>query len=166
MNIFVLDYDYNKAADYHADKHICKMIVETAQMLCTAYHILGEKHKINTIFQRCGKFYKKTHANHPCSIMVRDNINNFDWVLQLGLRLCFQYYIRFGDHSKNHSTTPLLLEMESRRPYLPNKPLWFAQAMPEQYKNHDTIIAYRNYYMAEKRHIAKWKYTQQPEWWI
>jgi hypothetical protein len=40
----------------------------------------------------------------------------------------------------------------------------FAQAMPEQYKHTDTVIAYRNYYKHEKRNIANWK-NGEPEWW-
>jgi len=29
MNIFVLDYNPKKAAEYHCDKHVVKMILET-----------------------------------------------------------------------------------------------------------------------------------------
>ena len=35
MNIFVLDEDLDKCAEYHVDKHIVKMPLEAAQMLCT-----------------------------------------------------------------------------------------------------------------------------------
>ena len=35
MNIFVLDTDIDKCAEYHVDKHIVKMPLEAAQMLCT-----------------------------------------------------------------------------------------------------------------------------------
>ena len=34
MNIFVLDWDVRKCAQYHNDKHVVKMILETAQLLC------------------------------------------------------------------------------------------------------------------------------------
>ena len=37
MNIFHLDKDPKICAEYHCDKHIVKMILETAQMLSTAY---------------------------------------------------------------------------------------------------------------------------------
>ena len=33
MNIFVLDYNPQVAADYHCAKHFVKMILESAQML-------------------------------------------------------------------------------------------------------------------------------------
>ena len=41
MNIFVLDRNPAVAATMLCDKHVVKMIVETAQMLCTAAHTNG-----------------------------------------------------------------------------------------------------------------------------
>ena len=38
MNIFILDYDVKKCAQYHVDKHVVKMILETAQLLCGVHH--------------------------------------------------------------------------------------------------------------------------------
>lgn len=38
MNIFVLDTDPVKAAQAHCDAHVVKMILETAQLLSTAWH--------------------------------------------------------------------------------------------------------------------------------
>ena len=40
MNIFMLSRCPIAAAQAQADKHICKMVVETAQLLSTAHHIL------------------------------------------------------------------------------------------------------------------------------
>jgi hypothetical protein len=40
MNIFALDADPAKAAQMHADVHVVKMILETAQLLSTAWHEL------------------------------------------------------------------------------------------------------------------------------
>ena len=39
MNIFYLHPNPNKAAAYHYDKHKVKMILEAAQMLCTAHRM-------------------------------------------------------------------------------------------------------------------------------
>ena len=35
MNLFFLDNDLDKCAEYHVDKHIVKMPLEAAQLLCT-----------------------------------------------------------------------------------------------------------------------------------
>ena len=42
MNIFYLDEDPVKAASHFYDKHKVKMILESAQMLCTAHHHYAE----------------------------------------------------------------------------------------------------------------------------
>jgi hypothetical protein len=42
----------------------------------------------------------------------------------------------------------------------------FVQAMPEQYKNENAVVAYRSYYINEKAAFAKWKATEVPEWFI
>ena len=36
MNLFYLDQDLDKCAQYHVDKHIVKMPLEVAQLMCTA----------------------------------------------------------------------------------------------------------------------------------
>ena len=38
------------------------------------------------------------------------------------------------------------------------------QCMPDYCKLENTVDAYRNYYMLEKRHIANWGNSQTPEW--
>lgn len=46
INIFYLDKNPTKAAEYHVDKHVVKMIQETAQLLSTAHRLLdGVWHK-------------------------------------------------------------------------------------------------------------------------
>ena len=46
MNIFILDTDPIVAAQLQCDKHVVKMIVESAQMLSTAHRMLdGEETK-------------------------------------------------------------------------------------------------------------------------
>ena len=40
----------------------------------------------------------------------------------------------------------------------------FAQAMPDQYKDSNAVIAYRKYYINEKKRFAKWKNSAVPKW--
>ncbi len=40
----------------------------------------------------------------------------------------------------------------------------FAQAMPDQYRCEDAVVAYRKYYLGEKARFAKWKHTNAPSW--
>ncbi len=45
MNIFVLDWDIKKCVKYHVDKHVVKMILETAQLLCGVHHMTDQAFK-------------------------------------------------------------------------------------------------------------------------
>lgn len=92
MNIFLLDYDVKKCAQSHVDKHVVKMILETAQLLCGAHHVIGTTDNIP---------YKLSHKNHPCSIWVRESLTNYLYLCELGLELCYEYTYRYGKDT-NH----------------------------------------------------------------
>ena len=89
MNIFILDDDPKQAAQWLCDKHICKMIVESAQMLCSAY---PEKYKAP---------YKATYINHPCTKWTRSSRLNFNWLVDHAHELCWQYSERYGKIHKS-----------------------------------------------------------------
>ena len=61
MNIFYLHKNPAVAAKMHCDKHVVKMILETAQLLCTAHHETGTGTKAMN---------KPTHKNHPTAKRV------------------------------------------------------------------------------------------------
>lgn len=155
MNIFVLHINPRTAAQHHADKHVGKMLIESAQMLSTAHHIVSP-------LTTPADAYKPTHANHPCSIWARTDAKNYLWLYELADALAEEYEKRYG---KTHATA-YVLECLSEPPVgLPSKTLTpFAQAMPDQYKHKDAVMAYRAFYMHEKRSFATWK-TQPPYWW-
>ena len=44
MNIFYLDRDPRRAAEMMHDKHVVKMVLETAQILSTVCHRYGVRH--------------------------------------------------------------------------------------------------------------------------
>ena len=90
MNIFFLDYDTKKCAKYHCDKHVVKMILETAQLLCGAHWVTGSEAP-----------YKLSHKNHPCSIWVRESLSNYLYLCDLGLELCKEYTYRYGRTHKS-----------------------------------------------------------------
>ena len=85
MNIFYLDENPVIASQYHLDKHIVKMPLETAQILCTIHWTKGKEAP-----------YKPTHLKHPCTLWVGESIKNYDWVCELGIALCKEYTYRYG----------------------------------------------------------------------
>ena len=152
MNIFVLDYDIDKCAQYHCDKHIVKMITETAQILCSAYYYINQEYLSP---------YKLSHKNHPCCVWVRESLSNWLWLRDLGIALYEEYKHRYND--KDHKAGDIILGLEI--PDLPDIGVTkFAQAMPIQYKNEDVVKAYRDYYIGDKQHLLKYKNRDVPKW--
>ena len=52
MNIFYLHEDPKVAASYFYDKHKVKMILECAQMLCTAHHVYDNISKLYVLMKK------------------------------------------------------------------------------------------------------------------
>jgi hypothetical protein len=152
MNIFVLDNEPVKCAKYHNDKHVVKMILETAQLLCGVHWVEGSEAP-----------YKLSHRNHPCAIWTRECIDNYVWLCQLGLALCNEYTYRY---EKTHKSQAVIEWCYDNLPRLPKKTgiTPFALAMPIECKVGDAVESYRTYYMVEKRDIASWKNREIPFW--
>lgn len=151
MNIFLLDKDMTKNAEYHCDKHVVKMITEHNQLLCSAYYFTENIPD---------GIYKLTHQNHPCSKWARESLSNWLWLREMNLILCKEYSFRYN---KTHMGEQFCKSLVT--PQIEDKGLTdFAQAMPESYKSDDPVDAYRKYYLAEKRHIFCWKNREKPSW--
>ena len=161
MNIFYLHPDPLTAAEMHCDKHCVKMILETAQMLCTAHRTLDGDEKADKL-----GMYKTVHLNHPSTKWIRGSRLQYEWAFHLFKFLCEEYHYRFKKIHKTEAklrealrTPPLAITDDSTYTQPP-------QCMPDQYKVlDDAVQAYRNYYIGEKAYFAKWAYTRTPEWW-
>ena len=157
MNLFILAEEPELAAQYHCDKHVVKMILETAQMLCTAHHTLDGDAAL-------GKgFYKCTHVNHPCSKWVRKTQGNYLWAYRLFRALCTEYTYRYGKvHLCEEKLASVLEAVPTNIPDGAVTP--FAQAMPDLYVHPDPVTAYRKYYIGEKSSILYWTRRKRPYW--
>ena len=146
MNIFVLDESPRVAAMAHCDKHVIKMVLESAQMLST---VLGGP-------------YKPTHKNHPCTKWVAESRQNAAWLGQLMYWLNEEYKWRFDkedDHLAYYKCGYLINTLD-QLPDIGQTP--FAQAMPDECKHNDAVQAYRTYYRT--KHFAEWR-KGAPTWW-
>jgi len=154
MNIFLLDTDTRKCAQYHCDKHVVKMILETAQLLC------GVHHMIDQVTDQVP--YKLSHKNHPCAIWSRESLSNYLYLCDLGLELCREYTYRYG---KRHKSQDVIEWCIVNKPNIVDKGFTEpARAMPDEYKVDSVVESYRNYYIGEKSKIAVWKNREIPEW--
>jgi hypothetical protein len=154
MNIFYINEDPIIAAQELCDDHIRKMQIESAQMLCTAHWEQGKEAP-----------YKRAHLNHPSTKWTRESIQHYRWLVRHGLEVCSEFTKRYGTY---HKTQNVLEWCRDNEPNIPDNGFTPPpQAMPEAYKNEDTIKAYKTYYIEDKIKIKKlhWnKLNNKPEW--
>ena len=151
MNIFVLDFNIKKCAQYHCDKHVVKMILESAQILSTVLRLNGVDYG-----------YKATHLNHPCTLWAGKSLSNWKWVRRLAFELNREYKYRF-EKKVNHKSFDLIKTMPT--PNIPDSGLTlFVEVVPEKYLHENPVIAYRNYYLEEKQKILSWTKRPIPSW--
>lgn len=152
MNIFILDNNIEKCAQYHCDQHAIKMILESVQLLCTALNKKGFETP-----------YKSTHQKHPCVLWVEDSYDNFEWLSELTVSLNNEYRYRFNKDT-DHKSMSVLAKIQKLK-YQRNGLTEFAQAMPDEYKvPNDPVSAYRQFYIGEKMRFARWTKRSMPDW--
>lgn len=175
MNIFYLDKDPQTAAEMHHDKHVVKMILETAQLLCTAHRVIDGEMYIDQSSGRKIKrwrmsdenvdnvLYKATHMNHPSNIWARESEANYNWLYKLFAHLSLEYTYRYG---KTHMTWSKLGVALSQPPKNIHKgPMTkMPQAMPDEFKTECSVQAYRNYYAGTKKQQSKYTKREAPAW--
>ena len=161
MKIFALDYDPRKSARYHVDRHVAKMPLETAQMLCTARHVLGSDEQNSTKLSAKPR-YKACYHKHPCTQWVQASRGNYLWLCKFGLELCDEYSWRYW---RTHACRQVILECMEHVPKFDSEELTvFALAMPDDCKLEDPVDSYRKYYLEYKNDLFKWKDRKEPEW--
>lgn len=170
MNIFVVDEDPIIAAEMLCDKHCIKMILESCQLLSTAHHVcdgqqiqVTGKRTYTTYACKKPNLLKATMINHPCTIWARAARDNYLWLWKHAYAMCKEYTRRYG---KVHKLEALLLgDLYNPPKHIPKGKLTpFAQAMPDDCRDANAVIAYRKYYITAKVDIAKWKMNNAPTW--
>ena len=144
MNIFYLDECPDKAARLQYNKHVVKMILESAQMLCVAHHVYGNSNDVP---------YKEVHLNHPSTRWTRLCRANYMWLYNHMIALGNEYTKRYG---KTHLTITKCKDFLAKPPQnLPGGEFTQPpQAMPDIFKRDCAIHAYWLYYVYDKAHIC------------
>jgi hypothetical protein len=176
MNIFYISRDPVEAAQWMVDKHVVKMILESAQLLSTAHRLLdGEEYEGKTVSGRKAKrwklydaredvIYSATHINHPSAVWARTSVENYNWLADHFFALMQEYTYRyekehkcFGELSYMLSSPPKNLQEYDMTP--------MPCAMAEEYIiSDDPVTNYRNYYKKGKQHLYAWTKREAPEW--
>ncbi len=173
MNLFATSESPLQSAYDLPDKLICKMALETAQMLAANFseEMLG----YGKLTKKDGGHYKTTHKNHPCTVWGRECKANTAWMILHGLAICAEYHRRYGKvHGcfQAHLDAKRLFEQNggSLSDWVNHTP--FARAInvdlyPEIRRNYriSTTEAYRQY-MHHKGYAAWNKLpASKPTWW-
>ena len=181
MNVFILDEDPIVAAQLQCDRHVVKMILESAQMMSTAHRML-DGHSVKRP-SKSGKrmvnhwihpdpvldeqLYKAVHFAHPCTVWTMQTTANYRWHFTHFIGLCNEYKYRYG---KTHMTDTKLRRVLSQYPKnLPKKKLTpFALAMqhqPQCINRDDPVNSYRSYYNTKQENFKMvWTKRDDPEW--
>ena len=149
MNIFFLDKDPKIAAQMQCDKHVVKMILETAQMLSTAARAQG--HDIG---------YKSAYPKHPMTLWVNESTHNYAWAIIHAFELCNEYTKRYNKVHKTQSVIHDLYKICNGDYIKMTKP---PTCMPDEYKTDDYIQSYRNYYVGDKKSFARYTNSETPK---
>jgi len=180
MNIFALDKCPVTAARLQCDRHVVKMVVESAQMLSTAHRMLdGVKEKRSS---KSGKrmvdfythpdakmndvLYKAVHFNHPCTVWTMEASANYMWHYRHFLALCYEYEHRYG---KIHSTYTLLKDILQYTPknikMAVQTPFKLAMKANPECVFEDAVKSYRAFYQTKQdRFKMVWTNREMPEW--
>lgn len=180
MNVFILDKDPIVSAQLQCDKHIVKMIVESAQMLSTAHRMLdGDLERRpsksgKTIVKywrmpdwRENTLYKAVHMYHPCSVWTMKSNNNYNWHWIHFAALCDEYKYRYEKvHATDTQLRSVLKALPENIPVGPMTPQPLAMTSnPECMDPNNIVESYRKFYQT-KQHRFKMAWTKRevPEW--
>lgn len=169
MNIFFLSADPQQAAQWHCDKHVVKMLLESTQLLWTAWQLSNGAPPADAPCCRSSGSpgYRPTHKNHPCAIWARASLGNYMWLCHLAAALATEYHYRYPESSPHACEEHVVWLMENP-PRLPEGSMtWPALAMPPEFKiSRDPMRCYRAFYVGSKGARGLLTYTRRelPEW--
>ena len=162
MNIFFVDDDPVIAAQSLGDKHVGKMLVESAQMLFTAVRQHGYD----------GGGYKSAYEHHPMTKWVAKSYLHAQWLLDHAIALAKEFELRYNHEHKTKSMLPVLSMAVHH--HMPDEP-WHnpPRCMPDIYKIAFNswrgevpchVASYRDFYRCEKTTCHVYTNRQAPDW--
>ena len=179
MNLFVLNENPVIAAQEQCDKHINKMVIESAQMLSTTHRMLDgtmyyelsknnrrvKRYKLTDLREQ--QLYKAVHFNHPCTVWTRESLYNYIWHYKHFIALCDEFTHRYGKvHMTDTKLRKVLMAPPFHIPNIESTPFKLAmKSNPECMFPEDPVKSYRMYYKTKQsRFKIAWTKRDVPEW--
>ena len=163
MNRFLINYSPELCARDLCDKHVVKMPLEEAQMLCTTVRLHAPEYA-----EEAG-LYRAVHQKHPCTIWAGQTRANYLYSLDMFREMCREYTHRYG---KVHASWRLYDALVDAAQYVPDGNI---TPHPECFSEHTDlksgrpwpIQSYRKFYMTkQKRFKMVWTKRDMPEWFV
>lgn len=180
MNIFILHETPELSAQLQCDKHVCKMIVESAQMLSTAHRMLdgyiekrpSQSGKTTVKYYKHpnsdleSQLYKAVHFGHPCTVWTMESDKNYVWHYNHFKALLDEYTYRYG---KVHASSRLLETLSHIPVNIPRTDditqFKLAMGSNPECMMEDPIESYRAFYQTKQdRFKMVWSNRPIPEW--
>ena len=161
MNRFLISYTPEWISRELCDKHIVKMPLEEAQMLCTVMRLHAPEYAEET------ELYRAVHQKHPCTIWAGKTRANYRYSLEMFRHMCNEYTYRYG---KVHGSWRLWDALEHGAALVPEGDI---TPHPECFSEHTDlksgenwpINSYRKFYMTKQRRFSmKWTNRPVPSW--
>ena len=105
MNIFILFNSPEQSAKILCDVHVVKMLLESVQLLCMAWHSSKSVHTWPL------PLYKVTHFKHVCARWVCSDIQHYEWLLNHAIELSKEYTTRY---KKDHKSNKILQMLQTQ----------------------------------------------------
>lgn len=158
MNVFMLHPNMEQNAQWHRDDHVTKLIVESAQIMCTTARIHGDH----------DKDFMYDNISNPSIDLIEwcaESIHNFEKVREYAEALHDEYQYRYGEE-KVHKSIKVIRQIETEEVNLPEDESdnICEFGMDDDVKADDPYRSYRRYYIQEKKDLDKYKYREAPEW--
>jgi len=159
MQVFATDPSPEKSAMALDDKRVIKMVLETAQIICTALHARGYSTP-----------YKPTHQRHPVVLWAAESPHNISWLIYHHIALAKIYE---GFSGRTHKSYISVGYIYSGMALPICEPFNFANAARRSDLNidfthiEDTHEAYRLYLNARWKTDIRppvWTNRQPPKW--
>ena len=161
MNRFIIGHLPQDIAQSMCDKHVVKMPLEEAQMLCTVVR------QANPEFADDHSLYRVAHAKHPCTLWAGKTRSNYMYAFRLWNHMSMEYTYRYG---KQHASDRHMDALREGAQFVPEGDM---TPHPECFSEHTDlksgefwpVDSYRAFYMT-KQHRFKmtWKNRPIPKW--
>ena len=172
MNIFATSSNPKVAAQDLCDKHVHKMIVESAQMLANGFS-LDRMAQGDCPRNQKGQPRSHGYSKHPCTLWCYETRGNMKWLIEHALEMGRERSYRWKDKPEHFSIAFIRWSKDNVHDSLApiGKLTDFAIAISEdmncrKVEGFDQLSAIQKYrlYIQMDKPFAKWTKRKTPKW--